>query len=195
MRTTNNSPSQVSPAQNKPDPKRRVDFKNFTYPWYPSFLKSRSREVTLKDGKLEIDGDRQSGIGNLSLELDDVSYVNLRGEGKEDAIVTVGGITGVNRFVGAVFVYAIENETPKLLWQHETGDRAEGGLRRIAIENGILTLEEYVRSEGDGGLCCPKKFIRSNYKWDGNRFEKIKSEMFPSESKTAEFLGYPNSHP
>jgi hypothetical protein len=197
MQTANSSSLQPSPSPTSKQPNaiRDVDFKNFTYPWYPSFLKSRSREVTLHDGKLEIEEDRQAGIGNLSLELNDVSYVNLRGDGKEEAIVTVAGITGVNRFLGSVFVYAIEKEKPKLLWQHETGDRADGGSRRIGVEKGMLILEEYVRSEGDGGLCCPKIFIRSNYRWSGNHFEKISSETFPNEYKNAEFLGYPSSHP
>lgn len=191
--TANSSSLQPSPSptQNKePSAIRDVDFKNFTYPWYPSFLKSSSREVPLRDGKLEIEEDRQAGIGNLSLELADVSYVDLKADGKEEAIVTVAGITGVNRFVGSVFIYAIEKGKPNLLWHHETGDRADGGLRRIAVDSGTLILEEYARSEGDGGLCCPKKFIRSHYKWNGNHFEKIRSAMLPNEHKTAEFLGY-----
>jgi hypothetical protein len=197
MQTANGSPAQLSPSprQNKTDAIRDVDFKNFTYPWYPSFLKSRWRELTLHDGKLEIEEDRQTGIENLSLELDDVSYVNLRGDTQEEAIVTIAGIAGVNSFLNGVFIYDIEKEKPKLLWQHETGDRANGGLRRIAVESGMLTLEEYARSEGDGGLCCPKIFIRSNYRWSGNHFQKISSETLPNEYKNAEFLGYGSSHP
>lgn len=172
---------------------RGVDFRNFVYPWYPSFLKSSSREVTLHDGKLEIDEDRKAGIANLSLNLEDVSYVSLRDRGKEEAIVAISGITGVNRFVSGIFIYSIEENQPKLLWQHETGDRAEGGVRRVAVDNGILTVEEYARSEGDGGLCCPRIFVRSEYKWTGDRFDKVKSETLQNEYKTAEFLGYPGS--
>ena len=197
VQNVNNSTSQASasPAKNKPDGIRDVNFKNFTYPWYPSFLKSTSREVTLHDGKLEIEEDRKAGIANLSLELDDVSYVNLRGDGTDEAIVSVAGVTGVNRFVGSVFIYAIEKENPKLLWQHETGDRADGGLRRIATEGQTLVVEEYARSEGDGGLCCPNLFIRSKYRWNGNHFDRISSETFPNDYKTAEFLGYATNRP
>jgi hypothetical protein len=149
-------------------------------------------EITLSDGKLEIATTRP-GTGNLSLELENVSYADVIGDGKEDAIVTVAGITGANRFLGAVFVYTIEKDEPRLLWQHETGDRADGGLRRISVENGMLTLEEYTRSERDGGLCCPKKFIRSSYRWNGEDFEKSKAETLPNEYDNARFLGYPGN--
>lgn len=197
IQNANDSMSQTlpSPAQSKAIGIRDVDFKNFTYPWYPSFLKARSRDVTLHDGKLEIEEDRRAGIANLSLQFDDVSHADLTGDGTEEAIVNVAGITGVNRFVGCVFLYGIENDKPKLLWQHEIGDRADGGLRRISVERGMLTLEEYARSEGDGGLCCPRIYVRSNYRWNGSRLQKIESKTFPNEYKTAEFLGYATSHP
>src|SRR5437870_9353061 len=66
IQNVNDSKSQTlpSPAQSRPNGIRDVDFKNFTYRWYPSFQKSTSREVTLHDGKLEIEEDRKAGIAN-----------------------------------------------------------------------------------------------------------------------------------
>lgn len=174
---------------------RQVDFKNFNYPWYPSYLKppQGKRQISLRGGKFEIERDEQQGIDNLVLELQDVSYVDLANDGKEEAIVTVGGISIFNKFVDSIFIYAFERNVPLLLWNHETGDRADGGLRRISVQNGMLSVEQYVRSEGDGGLCCPTKFVRTDYTWNGNRFEKIKSETLPNDHKNAEFLGYPSN--
>jgi hypothetical protein len=176
---------------------RKVDFKNFKYSWYPSYLKPAQgkREISLRDGKFEIERDEQHGIDNLILELQDVSYVDLAGDGKEEAIVTIGGIAIFNKFVDSIFIYALEGNVPVLLWQHETGDRADGGLRRISVQKRMLTIEQYVGSEGDGGLCCPTKFVRTDYTWNGNRVEKIKSETLTNEYKTAEFLGYARNHP
>jgi hypothetical protein len=190
---TSPSASLESPVQNQLNTLRDVDFKNFSYPWYPSFMESTAREVSLQNGEFERPENPGAGIANLSLKLSDVSFVKLRDEDKDEAIVTVIGIAGVNRFTGAVFVYAIENGKTTLLWQHETGDRAEGGLRRIAVENRTLLLETYARSEGDGGLCCPNIFIRSIYQYRGGRFEKISTQRLRNENKNAAFLGYPSS--
>jgi hypothetical protein len=198
---TANSPSNQIPfssSQNKRSGLiQDVDFKNFTYPWYPSYLKSPSsvREVTLRDGKFEIDEDERTGIKNLNLELEDSSFVDLTGDNREEAIITIAGPSIFNRFVGCVFVYSMKSERPALLWQHETGDRAEGGLRRIAVKDQILVIEEYTRSAGDGGLCCPKKFVRSYYRWNGEKLKNIKSKTLPSEYDNAQFLGYPDDSP
>jgi hypothetical protein len=163
-----------------------------TYSWYPSFLRSpqAERKVTLHDGGFEIERDEKRGLNNLTLRLDNVTYADLSGKGNEQAIVTLGGIAVFNRFVGAVFVFAAENELPVLLWQQETGDRADGGLRGLAVENHYIILEQYVRSEGDGGLCCPKKFTRKSYRLNEGKLEQTKAELLANEYDTAKFLGF-----
>jgi hypothetical protein len=164
---------------------RQINFKNFTYPWYPSYLKaaSRSREVTLQDGKFEVREDAKAGIRYLLLELDDVSYTDLLGDAREEAIVYLRGISVMNRFVGCIFVYAVDGAAPKLLWQYETGDRADGGLQKMDIENQSLVIEQYTL-DGAAGLCCPKRFVRQSFKWDGKEFRAVKSVTLPVEVKT-----------
>jgi hypothetical protein len=190
----------VSSSINNPsnsDPIRQIDFKNFTYPWYPSFLKSPrpTRQVALHDGKFEVIEDQRADIKNLMLELEDVSYSDLTGDGKEEAIVTISGVSVFNRFVGSIFLYTVTGKQQKLLWQHEIGDRADGGLRRIAVEGRFVIVEQYQRSEGDGGLCCPKQFVRTSLRWNGLSFERIKKETLTNEYDNAEFLGYPSDKP
>jgi hypothetical protein len=164
---------------------RQINFKNFTYPWYPSYLKapSRSREVTLQDGKFEVGEDAKKGIRYLILELDDVSYADLLGDGKEEAIVYLRGISVMNRFVGCIFVYTTDGSAPKLLWQYETGDRADGGLQKMGIENQSLVIEQYTLN-GASGLCCPKSFVRQSFKWDGKQFRAVTSMTLPVDEKT-----------
>ncbi len=173
------SPSQVSPGKSEKHPSaiRDIDFKNFTYAWYPSYLKipNGASEVKLQDGKFEMREDQKKGIRYLLLELDDVSYADLMSDGREEAIVHLGGISVTNRFVGCIFVYVLENTIPKLVWQYETRDRADGGLRRMDVEDGALVIEQYTL-EGGAGLCCPKKFIRRHFKWDGKEFRNVRSE-------------------
>lgn len=80
-----------------------------------------------------------------------------------------------------VYVYGIHRDKPKLLWSFETGDRAQGGLRRVFAENGQLVLELYGKDthlEGDlyagsQAACCATYYTRSRYEWKGNRFRRV----------------------
>jgi hypothetical protein len=186
MPSTNNSspPALTSQSVKRSSNIQTVNFKNFTYPWYPSYLKAPygSREVTLKDGKSETVEDEKTGIKYLLLELDDVFYADLTKKGSEEAVVYLRGISIFNRFVGCVFIYAFVDGRPKLLWKYETGDRADGGLRRMEVEDRALMIEQNTL-DGAAGLCCPKKFVRRYFKWDGKQFRKIKSEIVPEKAK------------
>ena len=72
---------------------------------------------------------------------------------------------------------------PQLLWAFETGDRADGGLKRVFAENGELLVELHGKDkiigrnlyEDDGadtGDCCPAHFTRTRYTWSRNRFRQ-----------------------
>jgi hypothetical protein len=161
---------------------RQTDFRNFTYAWYPSYLRSKHHaELTLSNGKFEVEPTKRSPIGFLLIELDDVSYAKLLDtDDEEAAVIYLRGISGVNRFVGCILIYKLEAGSPKLLWQYETGDRADGGLRRMEIEGHGIVIEQNTL-DGSEGLCCPKKFIRRYFKWDGKQFRETKSETLPIE--------------
>ena len=178
---------------------RAVDFKNFTYPWYPEGYEPphEGRKAVLRDGEMRVDAIPSKKIENVWLTLDNVSYSDLTGDGKEEAIVTVGGVTTFNSGVACILVYTMMEESPKLLWLHETGDRAYGGLRRLRVENNDLVVEQYNSKFGvnETPACCPKEFIRSYYRWDGEQFQKIKSEAMPNEYDNAKFLGYSSTSP
>lgn len=204
--STNNvkSPAaQVTAGPSPSSPIRKIDFKNFTYPWYPTDYPPPhgERKITLRDGEMKVDAPRN--IDRLRAGLANVSYADLTGDGKEEAIVTVVTNFDPNGSVACIFVYTLRSNEPKLLWSLETGDRANGGLRTLRVEGFDLVVEQYDikfdwakgRYEGGTALCCPKRFIRSHYRWDGEHFEKSKSETLPNEYKNAEFLGYPSNQP
>ena len=199
---TSRSPQMPArPTPNLPSsPIREVDFKNFTYPWYPCGYPAPhgERKITLRDGEMKVDAVKN--IDRLRAGLPNVSYADLTGDGKEEAIVTVVTNFDPNGSVACIFVYTLKSGEPKLLWSHETGDRADGGLRSIRVEGFDLVVEQYdikfdwAKGSYEEGtaLCCPKRFIRSHYRWDGEHFEKSASETLLNESKTVEFLGYPS---
>ena len=155
----------------------------------------------MRDGEMKVDA--ASNIDRLRAGLPNVSYADLTGDGKEEAIITVVTNFDPNGSVACIFVYTLRGGEPKLLWSHETGDRADGGLRSIKVEGFDLVVEQYDikfdsakgRYEEGTALCCPKRFIRSHYRWDGEHFEKSKSETLPNEYDNARFLGYPSDQP
>ena len=171
---------------------RSIDFKNFTFPWYPNYLTTPSgtRSVTLIQGELDIPRDDEKGIESFSVLLTNVSYADLTGDGDEEAIVDLGGTVTQNSFVGCLFVYRMRNGKPEILLSHETGDRAAGGLRRVSVEGHVLIIDQYEQSPGSG-LCCPKYFRRHYFEFAGRRLRETKSETRSAENSNAEFLGYP----
>ena len=65
-----------------------------------------------------------------------------------------------------------------MLWSSSTGDRADGGFREASAENGKLVLE-LNSSDGSRGDCCPTKFERTKYKWNGSEFREKQKETLP----------------
>jgi hypothetical protein len=194
-------PAIANPSRETPI--RKVDFKNFTYPWYPTdYTPPRGeRKITLRDGEMKVEAAKNTD--RLWSSLANVSYADLTGDTSDEAIVTVVTNFDPNGSVACIFIYTLRGGTPSLLWSHETGDRANGGLRSIRVEGFDLVVEQYdIKFDWDKGryeegtaLCCPKRFVRSRYHWDGEHFEKSKSETLPNEYDNARFLGYPTSQP
>lgn len=197
------NPTQVIANPSSASPIRKIDFKNFTYPWYPTDYTPPhgERKITLRDGEMKVDAAKNTD--RLWASLANVSYADLTGDGKEEAIVTVTTNFDPNGSVACIFVYTLRSDEPKLLWSHETGDRADGGLRSLRVEGFDLVVEQYDikfdRAKGSyeegTALCCPKRFIRARYRWDSEHFAKSKSETLPNEYDNARFLGYPSDQP
>ncbi|HEU0143437.1 MAG TPA: hypothetical protein VFQ47_01510 [Nitrososphaera sp.] len=174
---------------------RAVDWRNFTYPWYPSGYRSpyRVRKVTLKSGEYVVD--ERGNENDVLFSLANVSYADLTGDGKEEAIVTLTGIFNPNGSYACTFIYSMKGNSPRLLWKHETGDRAFGGLRSIRVDGSNLIVEQYDASFNDKPvpcMICSKRFVRASYRWNGKRFRKTKSETLPYNGNGIEFLGYPS---
>lgn len=177
---------------------RDVNFYNFTYQWYPKWndMLSERKEFTLRGGKAEID--IPSGSNEPSaFELVNIQYGDVTGDGVEEAIVIIGMDVMGNSMPDVVFVYTLTAGEPKMLWAHETGDRADEGLRNVYVTGDhLLAVEQYnadklVSSGGEAsavGLCCPKTFTRTFYKWHDSQFQKFREETHPNNYKDARVL-------
>lgn len=125
------------------------------------------------------------------MDVAPIEYGDVTGDGREEAMVVLYAEVGGTESSNDVFIYTLKNGGPALLWKFATGDRADGGLRRIYGENGQLVVELAGKNKNIGGdvyatdgtstgACCPTVFTRTKYKWVRGRFVRSgKSEVLP----------------
>lgn len=118
------------------------------------------------------------------MKLSEVSYGDVYGDRNDEAIVSLDVLTDGNQTRHAVYVFAIIRNRPRVIFFFESGDRAEGGLRRAYADKRQFVLELWGPgntlasfSDIDSGLCCPKTFTRSTYQWRNGAFEEQSCEI------------------
>jgi hypothetical protein len=155
----------------------KTDFANFTYE-LPQNWRNEEANITLTNGKRPMSKDK---IGMMFRE---VKYGELTGDSSEEAIVILGIITGGITNLNAVYIFTLSNNQPKLLWNFETGDRGDGGLKDVYAENNELVVELYgkdryifrqketlkVEEEYELNICCPVNFTKTHHKFNGRDF-------------------------
>ena len=110
-------------------------------------------------------------------------FFDVTGDGQDEAFVILKVETGGAAIPQIVYVYEWKDEDPALIWHFRTGDRADGGLKKIYEENGELAVELFGRDRyifgemettkiaGDEQqLCCPTHFTKTVYKFENGRF-------------------------
>lgn len=158
-------------------PIRNIDFRNFTYDWYPSdySVPETGKRIILQDGTMKL-GVR---VGKEPREffLSEVVYGDLTQDGKEEALVVLGAITSGTSRQFSLLIYTLEANKPKLLWTLQTGDRWDYGLHSAQISENNLVVETYKPTiiEFDGrkhNLSSSASYIRDSYNWNGKNFVK-----------------------
>jgi hypothetical protein len=143
---------------------QNADFKNLSY---RTTLRGK---VPLKDGRYE-HRDRTGGGGD-QIELRDVSYVDVLGDDRAEAVVHLTQVScGVSCDGGSHFFYFFSGERGRLrqLSRLETGSLAYGcGLNAFAVEHRRLTVEVFQDCTTNGStlrLLRPieGKFIARSY--------------------------------
>ena len=160
---------------------RNVDFKNFDYPWderagdrtvWQWLDTSAETSVRLTDGVAELNNsdDPDQSVGDMpSLRLTSVTYGILGPHGNEAAAIELNYSTGGTDNWDYLYVYELENGSPKLLGRLQSGSRADGGLVKVAIQNRALVLD-FADAERRLGDCCSEGYIRVTYRLKNGRF-------------------------
>ena len=172
----------------------RFDFKNFSYPSPRGWQDADGKEFTLSNGRRELTEEK------IGMEYVATKYGDVTGDGQDEAFVILRVKTGGSAIPQIVYLYEWRNRKPELLWYFRTGDRADGGLKRVYEKKGDLVIELFGRDRyifdqmetkkivGDEQqLCCPTHFTRNFYKKKGNRFVlEGKRLTYSLENKDAE---------
>jgi hypothetical protein len=168
---------------------QQVDFRNFTYPlsghllghsqleWLgaPSDAGVKREPIRIVNGSdltktssFVMDGKEYAQYEGFTLES--VKFADLTGDGRDEAIVVLRYHTGGTQTTEYVYVYAVDQQKPKLLAYCHTGDRAYSGLYKVYGKDGLLVFEllDPKRASGD---CCSSGVVVSRYKWHDGRFE------------------------
>ena len=161
------------------------DFKNFSYPWSgpPSWSErlewlSVSPRKTVRLTKGRWTDPRQSDEGAngnapfAGLTLESVTWGDVTGEGRDDAIVVIRYDTGGTQFSYFVYLYSLSAGRPHLLGHFHAGDRAYSGLYRVYAQNKELVVELFDPDKRTGD-CCSSGFIRTRYRWERVKFEVV----------------------
>lgn len=175
----------------------KFDFKNYAYELPRGWQNpDGSTGITLTNGRIapiegktntdEMTGEEKAEAKSrrrIGLSYVTTKYLDVTGDGEDEAVVVLKIETGGNAIPQVVYVFTWKNGAPELIWPFRTGDRADGGLKDIRAENGMLVVELYGQDRfllgqtetgkiGDDReqLCCPTHFTRSTYKWNGNSF-------------------------
>jgi hypothetical protein len=178
---------------------RAVDFANYSYS--AAAVYTNRKTFTLEDGTYEgllIPGCKGSASDcHEPVSLVAQTYGDVTGDGVEEAMVVLAESIRGSAIPYYIYVFGIEKKRLKLLWAVATGDRAEGGLRKVYSENGELVIELYgngTRVNGDvfagegNGACCPLSITRTRYRRSRNHFvQHGRSEVFRSNGNGAPF--------
>ena len=133
---------------------RGVDFRNFTY----EYGLGEPETITVRDGEFarEIKDDP---LNPLYFSIVDVVYGDVTRDGQDDAVVrTVLSGGGSGSFSDAT-IYTMRGGKPVAIWSLGVGDRANGGIHDVRIENGRIVVERY--GHENSGDCCPQYIERN----------------------------------
>jgi hypothetical protein len=177
---------------------RQIDFKTFSYPLNDTVLghddlkwlgmsqqvHSKRKPIHLVNGEdltksssLFMDGREYVKIEGFTLQS--VDYVDVTGDGKEDAIVVLLYRTGGTQNTHYVYIYSFIDGRPKLLAYCHTGDRAYSGLYKVYGERGNLVVE-LLDPDKRSGDCCSSGFVRVRYRWNEGKFEETGAHEYGS---------------
>jgi hypothetical protein len=159
---------------------RKVDFKNFVYPWDDPEAGSDNHTTWFwtqlpPESKVRlIDGQHRFTVPETpdvspALRFSFVVYGDSDGDGIEEAAVALNYTTGGTMNWYYLYVYQLAKGQLRLLGRLRSGSRSSGGLIRASINRGALVLD-FADADKRTGDCCSSGYIRVHYRWHDVHF-------------------------
>jgi hypothetical protein len=165
---------------------RSINFKNFSFPWDhrmehpPSYGPSPwhwskslpESKIQVVNGMYRFYEPNQSRLERERaplLRVHAVVYGDLNADGTEDAAIHLNYSTGGTQNWDYLYIYRLVGGHPEPMGILKAGSRADGGLYRTAIQNGLLVLD-FADAERRAGDCCSEGYIRVRYRWRNGAF-------------------------
>ena len=118
---SNTSPAKTGLRSSSESPIRKIDFNEISYPDYPEY--DSMKYVKTKRG--------EAGPAY-------VAYGDVTGDGMEEAMLVLALESRGSAIPYIIYIYTLDKGRPKYLWNFETGDRADGGIRSVYADMGEL---------------------------------------------------------
>ncbi|MEO8043239.1 MAG: hypothetical protein ABI646_11555 [Acidobacteriota bacterium] len=150
----------------------KVDFKNFTHSVH--CLGETPERITVKNGEYSKETQEDGYVDRFYLQVFEVVYGDVNGDGRDDAIVLTVCNTGGTGHFSEGLIYSMRSGKPSLIARIPGGDRAYGGLRSARVEKGLLVVETNDVGEM-GGACCPEFVVTTRYKVVGGKLQKSRA--------------------
>jgi len=163
-----------------------VDFKNFTY--QPSCTDmeegKKLEEITVKNGEFSREKKMEDYVDRFYFNIIAVTYGDLNGDKHDEAVILSTCNTGGTGQFTEGFIYTMQAGKPTLLARVQGGDRADGGLRSLTVEDGLLVIDANDASE-TSGACCPEFAIKTKTRLSGDKLVEVgkgvRRELYPPE--------------
>ena len=143
--------------------------------------------IAVHDGRAEfaLDDDGQvsaAGASPASLRVEPPLFVDIDGDGTEDAVIASEFATGGTGQFSSVVIYTLRGGAVVTLGEIPGGDRGDGGIRRVAIDpgGGAVLVDRNVLAEGDGA-CCASTWRRERWIWRGGQMVEDDAARGPIE--------------
>ncbi|MGB7203737.1 MAG: hypothetical protein WBD16_15940 [Pyrinomonadaceae bacterium] len=164
---------------------RKVDFQNFTYE--PSCAGEETTKVTVAGGEFSEEKKVDDYTERFFFKVFNIIHGDLNGDKAEEAVIlSVCNTGGTGNFTEG-FIFSMKRGKPALASRIPGGDRADGGLRKAWIENGLLVIESN-DSEQARGACCPGGTITQKVRLSGGKLlnvgQPIVRDLFPPQRVT-----------
>ena len=152
----------------------KVDFMNFTYqPSCTDMENGKSLEmITVKKGEFSRETKMEDYTDHFYFNILAVEFGDLNGDKQDEAVVLSVCNTGGTGQFSEGFVYTIKAGKPTLLARVPGGDRADGGLRSLKVESGLLVIDANDESQ-NAGACCPEGAVTSKVRLLGDKLIEV----------------------